>query len=314
MPKICERKLLLESLEIQVIHEYKNIDSEDNEDDDDLDIAVELLAYAQSNRYLGRGSHVPKVVAINAKLALLQALNGNRVRQEIRMDITSFNKLYWKIESHPVYEKYANCRRTDIRIQMMVALERLGCYGNGVSVGKLARATGTSGIYSNFDKRHFFLVFDNLFTLIEGSVVNFTIRFIIAVTDKLKSRLYWPDHEKREKIKTEIEQDYGFPSCIGFVDGTLIPLANTPSWSHQNFYSRKSFYAISSMIVCDNNKRITMLHSGYAGSAHDSRVYNGSPLANATSTHFSNDKYLLADSAYAPSLSIVPVFKKPFKC
>jgi hypothetical protein len=43
-----------------------------------------------------------------------------------------------------------------------------------------------------------------------------------------------------------------------------------------------------------------MLHSGYAGSAHDSRVYNGSPLANATLTHFSNDEFLLADSAHAP--------------
>jgi hypothetical protein len=74
-----------------------------------------------------------------------------------------------------------------------------------------------------------------------GSVVNFTIRFIYAVTDKLKSRLYLPDHEKREKLKTEIEQDYGYPSCIGFVDGTLIRLAYTPSWSHQDFYSLNLF-------------------------------------------------------------------------
>lgn len=147
---------------------------------------------------------------------------------------------------------------------------------------------------------------------VEGSVVNFTNRFIVAVISIMGKRyLAWPTENQRDIIKSEILEEYGFPSCVGFIDGSLIPLAYSPSWSHQDFYSRKGFYAISCQIVCDHNKRITHLHSGFAGGAHDMRVYNASTLYTKPSRHFQGNEYLLADSAYAASLTVLPVFKKP---
>lgn len=106
-----------------------------------------------------------------------------------------------------------------------------------------------------------------------------------------------------------IEKKNKFPSCIG----TLIPLAFTPQWSHQEFYSRKGFYAMSALVVCDHKRRITMLFSGYAGCAHDVRVFKESPLYTNPSRYFDDDEYVLADSAYTPSRTIVLVIKRPWK-
>lgn len=116
--------------------------NEEYENDDGR--TLELLAYFTISRYLGPRSLVPKIDT-NTKYNLLLQLDENRVRQEIRMDLDSFNKLYDIISSHHVYSAYPGRRRTPIKIQMMVALERLGCYGNGASVGKMARSAGISG-------------------------------------------------------------------------------------------------------------------------------------------------------------------------
>lgn len=142
--------------------------------------------------------------------------------------------------------------------------------------------------------------------------MNFTTRFIIAVVSTL-GRLYysWPNNRRKHTIKNEIEKAHKFPSCIGYVDGTLIPLATTPRWSHTDFFSRKGFYAVSCMVVCDHQSRITHFYSGHTGNAHDSRVFRGSELYKNTFRYFQEDEYILADSAYTSSLTVVPVYKKP---
>lgn len=146
---------------------------------------------------------------------------------------------------------------------------------------------------------------------VEGSVVNFTNRFICAVITQLGGRyLSWPNEQEKSQIKHEIEEKYGFPGCIGFIDGSLFPLAFAPNWCPEEFYSRKSFYATTGMIVCDHKKRITHLFTGYVGSAHDMRVFDGSQLANNPEKYFSSEDYLLADSAYTASTTIVPVYRK----
>lgn len=141
--------------------------------------------------------------------------------------------------------------------------------------------------------------------------MTFTFRFICAVIDKLSKKcLFWPDVEEKAIIKHRIEDKFGFPSCIGFIDGTLLKLYAAPKWSRSCFYSRKSFYAVSAQVVCDDHKRIRDFFTGYAGSAHDMRVYNGSQLCKKSSRYFPGDEYLLADSAYSPSLSVMPLYRE----
>lgn len=56
-----------------------------------------------------------------------------------------------------------------------------------------------------------------------------------------------------------------------------------------------------------------MAYPGYTGNAHDFRVFRVTTLRNNPGSHFQNGEYLLADSAYAPSLTIVPIIKKSGK-
>jgi DDE superfamily endonuclease len=79
----------------------------------------------------------------------------------------------------------------------------------------------------------------------------------------------------------------------------------------EDFYSRKGRYGLAGLIVCDDRKRIRYVYSGWAGCAHDTRVFKNSLLALQPERFFSGDEYLLADSGYTPSRHIIPVFKKP---
>jgi hypothetical protein len=126
-----------------------------------------------------------------------------------------------------------------------------------------------------------------------------------------KQVVCWPDEEEREQIKHQIEAESGFPSCLGFIDGTLIVLENKPLLDGEDYFSRKGRYGIAGLIICDHNKRIRYVYSGWAGCAHDARVFENSRLALHPEQFFTGNEYLLADSGYSPSQHIIPVFKKP---
>lgn len=142
--------------------------------------------------------------------------------------------------------------------------------------------------------------------------MNFTKRFIIAVLSLEDKVLFWPEEYERMEISARIKEQTRFSDCVGFVDGTLIPLSKRPTWNGEDFYSRKSNYAVSAMIVCDDQKLIRHCYVGWPGSTHDNRVYDNSALGMNPRAFFSGEQYLLADSAYTPSREIVPAYKKPF--
>lgn len=52
--------------------------------------------------------------------------------------------------------------------------------------------------------------------------------------------------------------------------------------------------------------------TGYTASAHDSRVYGSCPLATMPDEYFGPNQYLLADSAYVPTRTVIPQFKRPY--
>ena len=101
----------------------------------------------------------------------------------------------------------------------------------------------------------------------------------------------------------------GFPGCVGFVDGTGIPLYQKPGFDGSTFYDRKGQYSINAQVICNCNKKITAIFSGWPGSCADSRVYKMMSLANEPEKWFSKGQYLLADSAYSLTPTIIPSYK-----
>lgn len=155
MPTQTDKKILLKSLEKSIYVKLfaRIIEGEDPLEDIQENIP-EITTYLllASNRYLSPRTKVPKMLS-NAAF-ILQKLDSNGFRQELRMNRDSFYALYEMINDHNAFQSSSRNPQTDIKVQMMVALEQLGSYGNGSSVGRIARYLGVSGTLHAF----FFLV------------------------------------------------------------------------------------------------------------------------------------------------------------
>ena len=60
------------------------------------------------------------------------------------------------------------------------------------------------------------------------------LKAICSFRDKA---LFWDDAVERESISKQIVSEYDFPNCVGMGDGTLFPLAFTPSSDYASDYS-----------------------------------------------------------------------------
>jgi DDE superfamily endonuclease len=105
---------------------------------------------------------------------------------------------------------------------------------------------------------------------------------------------------------------YGFPHCVGIVDGTLFPLAFEPETEDAPDCSgRKYGYSLSTVIFSDHKRRIIHYLAGYPGSAHDNRIFKASKPATNPSDFFAPREYCIGDSAFENSFFMVAAFKKP---
>ena len=110
-------------------------------------------------------------------------------------------------------------------------------------------------------------------------------------------------------IANRIKDAYYFPNCIGLIDGTLLPLSQRPLVHGGNYLSRKRFYAVVMLVVCDDQARILYYHVGWPGSVHDNRVWRNCKLNKRPIEYFTGKQYLLGDSAFTASHIMIPPFK-----
>ncbi|ORZ36031.1 hypothetical protein BCR44DRAFT_104068, partial [Catenaria anguillulae PL171] len=138
---------------------------------------------------------------------LFSDLDDHRFKQELRMYHQSFFRLLELLGDHPVLHPPPGKKpQLPMHIQLTIALIRMGTYGNGSSVGKVARLCSVS----------------------EGVTILSTDRVITAILSLYSSVVAWPTFHERQAIKQHFLQQYGLPQVIGCVDGTLIPLAWKP--------------------------------------------------------------------------------------
>lgn len=109
-----------------------------------------------------------------------------------------------------------------------------------------------------------------------------TWRVIDAILkpDTFSRFVNFPSTDELGAIKSGIFDKFGLPGCIGFIDGTLIPISPyaLPELERQNFICRKGFLALNVMVVCDDNRKIRAATVQHPGSAHDSYVFRCSAL------------------------------------
>ncbi|XP_055330076.1 uncharacterized protein LOC129582574 [Paramacrobiotus metropolitanus] len=248
-------------------------DEDSSSDRDDLLSPLSIRAYLEGTRYAAARESLPKSKDFIDNI--LPYYPEARFRQHTRMSKSGFNKIYMLIKDEEIFTNNSTCPQADPRFQLFVTLYRFGFYGNAAGLGPVSSHCGIG----------------------YGTVNLYTARVIYALLGLEPDVVKWPDAEERREISRRIREKHGFPSCVGFLDGTIVPLHQKPAVHGEAYFTRKYNYGLNATIICDDRKRIRYVLCGFTGSAHDSRVYGSSKMAINPANYFSDDEYLLADSA-----------------
>jgi hypothetical protein len=117
----------------------------------------------------------------------------------------------------------------------------------------------------------------------------------------------WPEVD--ERLEMEEMMIDKLPKCMGFIDGSHIPLDEAPSTDPESYFTRKQRYAIQIQAICDMERRIRNIKVGFPGSVHDARVFANSSFGRNPGHFLSDGQWVAADSAYAVSPFLVTPFR-----
>lgn len=185
---------------------------------DDIEEALLLAACIEDSRY-----SVDRIQQLRPQhffTSVFPDLPDDQFRALLRTTRTGFKSLVETLQDHPVFSNNSRNPQADPAIQIAVALCRLGSNGNGCS---LARVQAMFGIGS-------------------GTVVAYTARVVKSLNDLAKQYIVWPDRKRRREIGQMMREE-GFPGCVGFIDGTTIPLSQKPGMDGEVYYDRKKRYS-----------------------------------------------------------------------
>ncbi|KAI9628616.1 hypothetical protein PSHT_05403 [Puccinia striiformis] len=116
--------------------------------------------------------------------------------------------------------------------------------------------------------------------------------------------LKWPDADAWKVTQQHYAKE-GFDGCVGLINGSLIPIFDAPTKNGSDCCSRKGFCVIATLLICDTNRNIIYIHSGWPGCSHDARVMSNASVALNPNQFFLPGQYLLADSAFITTETVV---------
>lgn len=117
-----------------------------------------------------------------------------------------------------------------------------------------------------------------MFGVAKGTVcviVNDVCQAIVKVL--LSKYVKFPSGEGIAEVVSGFESKYGFPQCIGAVDGTHIPIL-APEECAKDYYNRKGYHSIIMQAVTDHRYCFTDIYIGWPSSVHDAQVFKNSEL------------------------------------
>ncbi len=65
---------------------------------------------------------------------------------------------------------------------------------------------------------------------------------------------------------------WGFPQCVGAIDGTHIPIIS-PQEYHTNYCNRKGWHSVLMQGTVDHLGLFVDIYIGWSGRVHDARVF-----------------------------------------
>ncbi|KAJ7101260.1 hypothetical protein B0H15DRAFT_769697 [Mycena belliarum] len=176
-------------------------------------------------------------------LTALKAGRPDHFRQNLRVSPRTFDKLVAALEDDPVFFNNSNHPQLPVEQQIAVALYRFGHDGNAASMQAVANWAGLG----------------------KGTIHLITRRIMTAVLrpDFMQQAVHLPTDEEKERAKCWVHKH----SCKAwrngwcFVDGTLIPLDQRPTWYGESYFDRKCNYSLNFQVwipsLCRRNSPIT---------------------------------------------------------
>ena len=86
-----------------------------------------------------------------------------------------------------------------------------------------------------------------------------------------------PTGVRLHEIVEDFESRWGFPQCVGAIDGTHIPII-APHQNPLDYFNRKGHHSIVMQAMVDSDYTFMDIYVGWPGSVHDARILANSKL------------------------------------
>ena len=89
-----------------------------------------------------------------------------------------------------------------------------------------------------------------------GSVYDYVDRTVELLQGLATEYIAWPSAESRRRQREE-KGGTIFEDCVGYLDGSEIPLKMKPEKDSETFFSRKKIYDLNLQAICDYGGKFT---------------------------------------------------------
>ncbi|KAL1479619.1 hypothetical protein MTO96_051709 [Rhipicephalus appendiculatus] len=144
------------------------------------------------------------------------------------------------------------------------------------------------------------------------SAVSNTIHEVTEAIITVSARRKLVDFPLTTAAKAEAKAAFArrgdIPGVLACVDGTLVAIRKPEGLSYADtasFMSRKGYYALNVMLVCNAELRILVVDARFPGSCHDSWVWTHNPLRARLAAQLQPGEYLLDEDPDEPGESQV---------
>ena len=126
----------------------------------------------------------------------------------------------------------------------------------------------------------------HLFGVSKSTVCVITKEVCAAIVEcLLPEYIKMPTGTALKVVVDGFKNDFGFPQCVGAVDGTHIPILS-PQECPADYYNRKGWHSILMQGVVDHQGRFIDVYIGWPGRVHDARVFANSSLYQRGQRHY----------------------------
>ena len=108
-----------------------------------------------------------------------------------------------------------------------------------------------------------------------------TVREVCSViVEKLAAKfIAVPCGNELKAVVEAFSNKWGFPQCVGAIDGSHIPII-APKDNATDYFNRKKFHSIVLQALVNYEYKFMDIYVGWSGSVHDARVLSNSSLFN----------------------------------